>query len=62
MSTALVGALVGLAIGLAAFLSISAVAARVEREDTKKVLRVAGLVDLVLFPVAGWFLAPMLMG
>jgi hypothetical protein len=30
--------------------------------DVKKVLRIAGLVDVVLFPVVGWFVAPMMFG
>jgi hypothetical protein len=62
MSVALAGALVGLLVGLAAYAAIIRVAEAMPNADVKKVLRIAGLVDVVLFPVVGWFAAPMIFG
>jgi dipeptide/tripeptide permease len=62
MSVALAGALVGLLIGFVAYAAIVRVAEAMPNPDVKKVLRIAGLVDVVLFPVAGWFVAPMIFG
>jgi hypothetical protein len=62
MSAALIGAIIGLAVGAAAFASIAGVAARVEKAETKRVLRIAGMADLIILPVVGWFAAPMIFG
>jgi hypothetical protein len=55
MSGFQIGAIIGLALGLAGFLAMRALARRVELEETKTVLKMASIVDLVLFPVLGAF-------
>ncbi|MCU0829961.1 MAG: hypothetical protein MUC58_00320 [Rhizobiaceae bacterium] len=62
MSVAVAGALVGLLIGLIAYAAIVRVAEAMTNPDVKKVLRIAGLVDVAIFPVVGWFVAPMMFG
>jgi F0F1-type ATP synthase membrane subunit c/vacuolar-type H+-ATPase subunit K len=62
MTVSLIGALVGLAIGYAAFEAVNMVAKRTEKPETKRVLRIAAMVDVVVFPVVGWFVAPMIFG
>jgi ABC-type lipoprotein release transport system permease subunit len=62
MSVALAGALVGLLLGLIAYAAIVRVAEAMPNPDTKKVLRIAGMVDVIVFPVVGWFVAPMIFG
>ncbi len=53
VSAGLVGALVGAGIGLANLVVLRLLADRVELPETKKLLNVVGLADLVIFPVAG---------
>jgi cytochrome bd-type quinol oxidase subunit 1 len=62
MSVAAIGAIVGLliALGFAAF-SV-ALGRRVEFDDTRRALRVSALVQLIVLPVAGWFIAPAIFG
>ncbi|MCH9806434.1 MAG: hypothetical protein K0U74_01760 [Alphaproteobacteria bacterium] len=67
MSPAMIGALVGAVLGVAGFISLRMVADRVEASkdatDPKtaaSVLRIAAIGDLVIFPVVGYFVGPML--
>jgi drug/metabolite transporter (DMT)-like permease len=62
MPNSLIGALVGLviALGFAAF-SV-ALGRRVDLDDTRKALRVSALIQLIVLPVAGWFVAPAIFG
>ncbi|MCO5069625.1 MAG: hypothetical protein M9944_00280 [Rhizobiaceae bacterium] len=62
MSLSFIGALVGLALGGAGFGFLRALAGRVDLPETRKALKVAGLIELVFFPVAGWFIVPLLFG
>ena len=62
MSAAALGALVGLGLALAEFVFLRVLAGRVELPETRKVLTVVGATQLVLFPLLGWFLAPLLFG
>ena len=61
MSGIMIGAFAGLGVGIASFYALKALEGRVELPETKRVLNVTGLIDLVLFPivgaVAGWLLA-----
>ncbi|MGD9913832.1 MAG: hypothetical protein AB7S80_07105 [Rhizobiaceae bacterium] len=61
MSGILIGAAVGLGIGVVTYAALKVLAGRVDLDDTKRVLNVTGLIDLVLFPVvgavAGWLIA-----
>jgi hypothetical protein len=62
MSAPVIGALVGLGIALVSFAFLRTLAGRVELDDTKRVLNVTGLVDLVLFPVVGWLAGTFIWG
>ncbi len=61
MSGIVIGAFIGLAIAAAGYAALKTLAGRVELDDTKRVLNVTGLIDLVVFPVvgaiAGWYLS-----
>ncbi|MBU2581062.1 MAG: hypothetical protein KJ622_05020 [Alphaproteobacteria bacterium] len=68
LSPAMLGALVGAGLGMIGFLTLRAVADRIENmkggNDPKtaaKVLRIAALGDLIIFPVVGFFVGPMLL-
>ena len=62
MSLSMIGALVGLvlALGFAAFSWV--LGQRVDLDDTRKALRVSALIQLIVLPVAGWFIAPAMFG
>ncbi|HEV2899976.1 MAG TPA: hypothetical protein VGX71_19510 [Pseudaminobacter sp.] len=62
MSAGLIGALVGLAIAVADLFALRLLASRVELPETKRVLNVTGLSQLVLLPVIGYFVAPLFTG
>jgi uncharacterized membrane protein len=62
MSVALIGALVGFAIALVELAFLRLLATRVDLPDTKKALNVVGIAQLLLLPVVGWFVAPLLFG
>ncbi|MBU1213133.1 MAG: hypothetical protein KJ587_17960 [Alphaproteobacteria bacterium] len=68
LSPAMLGALVGAILGLIGFVSLRAVADRVETmkgtNDPKtaaQVLRIAAIGDLIIFPVVGFFVGPLLL-
>ncbi len=68
LSPAMLGALVGAVLGLIGFASLRAVAARIENmkgaNDPKtaaKVLRIAAIGDLILFPIVGFFVGPLVL-
>ncbi len=62
MSAGLVGALIGLVIAIADFALLRLLASRVELPETKRVLNVTGLSQLVLLPIVGFFVAPLFSG
>jgi hypothetical protein len=62
MTAAMVGLLVGLVIAGIDYAVLAALARRVELEETRRVLRITGLVQFLFLPVLGWFAAPYLMG
>ena len=63
MSTiAIMGALVGLLVGYGMFELINQFARRARNEQTRRVLRFAGMVDVFVFPVVGFFVAPLMFG
>lgn len=62
MSAALIGALAGLVVALAELVFLRALTRRVELAETKRALNVAGAVQLVLLPVAGWLIGPLVVG
>ena len=62
MTIGLIGAAAGLALAAVEFVCFRLLAARVELPETRRVLNVAGLIQFVLFPVVGWFVARALFG
>ena len=58
----LIGAALGLVLAFAEYMFLRALAGRVDLPETKRVLRVAGWSQFVLFPVLGFFLAPLFVG
>ncbi len=62
MSLAAVSALIGLVLALAELVFLRALAGRVDLPETRRVLAVVGATQLVLFPILGWFLAPLVFG
>ena len=62
MTARFVGALIGLAIAVVDFALLRLLASRVELPETKRVLTVTGISQIVLLPIVGWFVAPMFAG
>lgn len=62
MSAAMIGALVGLVLAVADFALLRLLATRVDLDETRRVLNVTGMIQLVLLPVVGWFVAPLIAG
>ena len=62
MSIAVMGGIFGLLLAVVDVLLLRALAARVDLPETKRVLRVTGLVQLVLLPTMGYFVAPLFAG
>ncbi len=62
MSTALIGAVVGLIVAVADFYLLRLLASRVDLPETKRVLNITGLSQFVLLPVIGYFVAPLFSG
>ena len=62
MSGMQLGAIVGLGLGVVGFIAMRALARRVELDETKQVLNMAAIVDLVLLPVLGAFVGGLMVG
>ncbi|MVA98905.1 hypothetical protein GN330_16790 [Nitratireductor sp. CAU 1489] len=62
MGAGLIGALVGLGVAAADLALLRLLAARVELPETKRVLNITGLSQLVLLPIVGFFVAPLIAG
>ena len=62
MSGMQLGALGGFGLGAVGFFAMKALARRVELDETKQVLNMAAIVDIVLFPVLGAFLGGLVVG
>ena len=62
MSASLIGMFAGLALAAVDLALLRLLASRVELEDTRRALKIAGLSQFVLFPVIGYFVAPYLIG
>ena len=62
MSASMIGALVGVLIAAADFALLRLLASRVELDDTKRVLKITGISQLVLLPIVGWFAGPFIAG
>ena len=55
MSAGLIGAATGLAVALGSVAFLRALSNRVDLPETRHVLKVSGLVQLVALPLMGWF-------
>ena len=62
MSVAAIGAILGLLLAVADIVLLRLLAARVDLAETTLALKVTGLVQLVLLPAMGWFVAPLIAG
>jgi hypothetical protein len=62
MSASVIGALVGLVIAAMDYLLLRMLAARVDLDDTKRVLKITGISQFVLLPIMGWFAGPFVAG
>ncbi|BCH25608.1 hypothetical protein [Mesorhizobium sp. L-8-3] len=62
MSTAVIGAIVGLVVAAIDFALLRLLASRVELPETKRVLNVTGLSQFVLLPIVGYLVAPLMSG
>ncbi|MEQ8825619.1 MAG: hypothetical protein RIC14_14730 [Filomicrobium sp.] len=67
MSNAMIGALVGAVLGLVAYGAIRSVAAKLdqdgspEKKRTADLFRMVALADLLAFPIAGYFVGPVVL-
>ncbi len=66
LSPGMIGALVGAVLGIISYITLRSIAARVEGlKDAKdpttaaKALRIAAVIDLIIFPVVGFVVGPM---
>jgi hypothetical protein len=62
MSSGLIGALIGMVVALVDFALLRLLATRVSLAETRKVLNVVGLSQLLLLPVGGWLLGHYVFG
>jgi len=63
MSTAaLVGLAIGVLLGVVNYMVLGRLAGRVEMEETRRVLRLVALIDLVVLPVAGYLIGAYVWG
>jgi hypothetical protein len=62
MTSAMIGALVGLAIAAVDYFLLRLLASRVDLPETKRVLNITGLSQFVLLPIVGWFAGPLIAG
>ena len=62
MGASVIGALVGLLIAAADYFLLRLLAARVDLDETKRVLNVTGAIQFVLLPALGWFAGPFIVG
>ena len=63
MSTAaLVGLAIGVVLGVVNYMVLGRLAERVEMAETRRVLRLVALIDLVVLPVAGYLIGAYVWG
>ena len=60
--TGLAGLAIGVLVGLVNYLAIGRLAERVELAETRRVLRIVALADLVALPVAGFLIGAYVWG
>jgi NhaP-type Na+/H+ or K+/H+ antiporter len=57
MTAGLIGAAIGLLLGVISWRTLSILAERVEKPETKKLLGIVGAFEIVLMPVIGYVIA-----
>jgi len=62
MGIGMMGAVLGLLLAVVDIFLLRALSARVELPETRRVLAVTGIVQLVLLPIMGYFVAPLFAG
>jgi hypothetical protein len=62
MSPGLVGLVIGSVAGVASYLALGALKARVDMAETRKVLSIAAVVELITFPVVGYLVGAYVFG
>ena len=62
MSASVFGAFAGLGLALASAGFLFALARRVDLPETRRALHLAAGIEIVLLPLAGWFLGPLIAG
>jgi nucleoside recognition membrane protein YjiH len=62
MSTGMIGALIGLVVAVVDLFLLRLLATRVSLPETRKVLNVTGVSQLVILPVAGWLVGHYVFG
>ncbi|MCB1522192.1 MAG: hypothetical protein KDJ37_16700 [Hyphomicrobiaceae bacterium] len=69
MNATMIGALAGAAFGLVNFIALRMLASRVEADASSpekrrsaSILRLVALADLLIFPILGFFLGPIVLG
>jgi ABC-type lipoprotein release transport system permease subunit len=56
VSAGLVGLLIGLLAGVVGYLAVQRLKGRVEMAETRRVLQIVSVIDLVLLPVLGYLI------
>ncbi|MBX3570343.1 MAG: hypothetical protein KF914_19940 [Rhizobiaceae bacterium] len=62
MSLSVIGGIAGLLLGVGSLIFSRMLAGRVDLPETRKALHISGIIQLIFFPVAGWFVVPLLFG
>ena len=62
MTTGLAGLAIGLVAGLINSAMLGKLAERVEKDETKKVLKIVGVMDLVVLPLLGFLIGEYVFG
>lgn len=62
MTSGMIGAAIGLIAGVANYLLLAKLSERVEKAETKKVLKTVGLLDLVVLPLIGYLIGTHVFG
>ncbi len=56
MTAPLIGLAIGLFVAIANYLALMRLSGRVSKPETKKVLKIVALLDLVIMPALGWWI------
>ena len=62
MTGGVIGAALGLVLGILNYQLLAKLSQRVEKDETRKVLKTVGLLDLIVLPLIGYLLATHVFG